>query len=416
MSRTGPAFKTEQLSEPEEMITRLVGVEPQQLPVVSLYLDGRVDEHGRRNFEAFVRKRLTERARRYEAHTPERKSLDSDLIRITDYLKNNLNSSAHGIVIFTCSGANGFFEAAQFAAPVDRHQLYIYDRPHLYPLTRLMDQYQRYVVVLADTNVARLFVFASGRTVEQKDLQNVKTKSANIGGWTHARYQRHVENYHIHHAKEIVEVLERTVREEAIERIILAGDGTAIISLLRAQMPKELSEKVIDVLTLGIDTPESELFEKSMAAYRRYDSLSDAEKVEHLLNEHAASGLAVVGAADTLAALTNGQVEELLIASSTDSLHYDEAEVAKVFAAYTGVHEPPATLDRRVVAEELVRRANRISSARVTFIEDAVALERVGGVGALLRYRVSAETAAPYEQSGAIPQSEALAGIPGEEQ
>ena len=66
------------------------------------------------------------------------------------------------------------------------------------------------------------------------------------------------------------------------------------------------------------------------------------------------------------------------------------------------------TIDQRIVADELIRRATELSSARVTFIEDASLLEPVGGVGAFIRYRVSPEGAAPYEQSDAVPRSEAL--------
>ena len=60
------------------------------------------------------------------------------------------------------------------------------------------------------------------------------------------------------------------------------------------------------------------------------------------------------------------------------------------------------------VADELIRRATELSSARVTFIEDSSLLEPVGGVGAFIRYRVSASSAAPYEQSGVVSRSEAL--------
>jgi hypothetical protein len=65
-------------------------------------------------------------------------------------------------------------------------------------------------------------------------------------------------------------------------------------------------------------------------------------------------------------------------------------------------------LDQRTIADELVRRANVLSSAKVTFIEDSTRLERLGGVGALLRYRISAENAAPYEDSDAVPRAKAL--------
>jgi hypothetical protein len=68
----------------------------------------------------------------------------------------------------------------------------------------------------------------------------------------------------------------------------------------------------------------------------------------------------------------------------------------------------PEELDKRTVADELVKRANVLSSARVTFIEDDTRLQQVGGVGALLRYRISDESAVVYEQSDAVPRSKAL--------
>jgi len=39
-------------------------------------------------------------------------------------------------------------------------------------------------------------------------------------------------------------------------------------------------------------------------------------------------------------------------------------------------------LDQRTVADELIKRATELSSARITFIEDDSALKNVGGVGA----------------------------------
>jgi hypothetical protein len=110
---------------------------------------------------------------------------------------------------------------------------------------------------------------------------------------------------------------------------------------------------------------------------------------------------------DTLAALSNGQVEEMLIVAAADGLKFDEEEVRKVLDVYKA-DDIPETLDARTVADELVRRANQLSAARVTFVEDVARLEQLGGVGALLRYRISEENAAPYEQSDAVPRSRAI--------
>src|SRR6266576_1663300 len=353
----------------EHLIEKLAAFETQgHLPVVSLYLNAQADEQGHHNFLSFVRKQFPERAKSYEPHTPERESLDADLVRINRYLEQDIRTTSQGIAIFACSAANNFFEPVQLEAPIEHNRLFIYDHPHLYPLARLLDQYQRYAVVLADTNAASIFVFALGRAIKSTELQNVKTKRTQVGGWSQMRFQRHIENYHLHHAKEVVDTLERLVRDERIEYVTLAGDEQTIITLLKDQMSKELSDKVIDVLKFGIDTSERELLEESLIAYRRYNSLSDKEKVDHLLDEYRADGLAVAGVAQTLAAVCNGQVEELLIAASTDTFQFDKSEVGKVLALYGKTDIETEALDQRTVADELIKRATELSSARITFI------------------------------------------------
>lgn len=395
-------------SNAERLLEKLLAYEPEGGPFVSVYLDARVDQHGKRNLLPIVRKQLNERAKTYENQRAEQENFEKDAARIINYLENGVPTTAQGLAIFACSAANDYFEVGEFEAPFERNRIFVSDRPHVYPLARIIDQYRRFAVLLADTNRARIFVFATGRTVDEKTVENVKTKRTSVGGWSQARYQRHEQNYHLHHVKEVVDMLERIVRDENIEHVILAGDETVVIPLIREQLPQALSDKVIDALSFGIDTPEHELFEESLDVFRRHDSLTDMEKVERLLNEYRADDLGVAGVPDTLAALSNGQVEEMLIVASPDNLAFDEEEVKKVLELYNVDAELPATLDNQTVADELVRRANLLSAARVTIIEDETRLQQLGGVGALLRYRISPENAVPYQDSSAVPRSKAL--------
>lgn len=400
--------KARKTTQPAKLMNRLLNFEPTPAPVISLYLDARVNEQGQRTFMPFVRKQLNERIKSYDVHSKERQSFEEDFVRIARYLESEMPQEVQGLAIFACSAASDWFHVGNFEAPFERNRLFISDRPHLYPLARLIDQYQSYVVVLADRNRAQIFVFAAGRALEHQQLQNVKTKHTKVGGWSQSRFQRHEENYHLHHAKEVVEALDKIVRDEGINQVILAGDEETVIPLLREQMPKTLEEKVIDAMSLGIDTPEHELLEESLKVFRRHDSLSDMEKVERLLNEYRADDLGVAGVPETLAALSNGQVEEMLIAAQAESLQYDQEEVRKVLTLYRGDAPLPDELDQRSVADELVRRANALSSAKVTFIEDSKRIEMVGGVGGFLRYRISEESAAPYETSDSVPRAKAL--------
>src|SRR5205085_7507394 len=230
-----------------ELVELLSIFEPVGFPVISLYLNAQPDEHGHDNYHTFVRNELRERAKTFPTGSPERESFDQDVERIEAYLKDEVRASANGIAIFACAGAGDFFEAIQLDAPIENNRLYVYDQPHLYPLARLMDQYPRYAVLVANTNSARVFVFGRGAKLDSEEVKNRKTNRTKVGGWSQMRYQRHLANYHLHHAKEVVEVLERVVRDERAEHVILAGDDV-IIPLLREQMPAPLGEKVIDVM------------------------------------------------------------------------------------------------------------------------------------------------------------------------
>jgi peptide subunit release factor 1 (eRF1) len=102
------------------------------------------------------------------------------------------------------------------------------------------------------------------------------------------------------------------------------------------------------------------------------------------------NGLAVAGPDATLQALTMGQVEELLITAAPDRLKKPKALPSDAAPGKVEVDSsaPQAVdSDRLKLADELVTRAQQ-SAARIRFVEDPELLAEVGGVGALLRFRI----------------------------
>lgn len=385
-----------------DQLDRLARMEPVPYPVVSLYLNTQPNEHGRDQFQTFVRQEFRARGATYPAGSPDRASLDTDVARISAYLENELQPSANGVAIFCCSAAD-LFEAVQLSAPIDQHWLYIGDAPHLYPLARVASKYPRYAAVVADSNTARIFVFATGELVNERLIQGMKTRKTQQGGWSQARFQRHISNFHLQHAKEIVEALEGIVQREEITEIFTAGDE-AILALLREQMPKQLAEKVQDHLTLDAKAPVPDVLAATVDALSRLNERTDREKVDAAIAGYRSGGLGVVGPENTLAALIKGQVDELLIAANVNTLEGlspDRTESLGLNVATANdstLLEPavepaaggePAQADPHVVrlADELVTRAKN-TGADVTFIEDATLLQPHGGVAALLRFRL----------------------------
>jgi peptide subunit release factor 1 (eRF1) len=370
-----------------QQLDRLALFEPDGAPVLSLYLDMRPDQHGSRgHHENFLRKTFAERVRALKGEA--RTSFERDVERINAYLAGNVSTTTTGLAIFACSAADNFFEAVQLEVPVDQNWLFVGSVPHLYPLARLNDQYPRYAALLVDTNAARLFVFGLGVTEAHREVRNVKTRKTSMGGWSQARYQRHLSNFHLHHTKEVIDVLDKVVREESIGKIVLACDPITVPTVME-QMPKHLAEKVVDVVHLDINTPEHQVLTETLEAMREQDAQTDAEAVDRMLNAWRSGGLGVVGPEDTMNALARMQVEELIITATPARLAQanlpKELRPADVDVNTSANGEMDG--EKIKLADELVTKAQQ-QSARIRFIEDADLLLEVGGVGALLRFKI----------------------------
>jgi peptide subunit release factor 1 (eRF1) len=89
----------------------------------------------------------------------------------------------------------------------------------------------------------------------------------------------------------------------------------------------------------------------------------------------------VVGVADVLAALSKGQVEEVLLSTSLEQFREDKKE-----QGLPGVESTTSSGETDTMSETILAQA-RETGARCRLIEDAALLAGVGGVGAILRYR-----------------------------
>lgn len=379
-----------------EQLERLAEFEPAPYPVVSLYLDTRPNQHGRDQHRAFTRKELKARSLTYPANSPERESLDRDIEKIARFLETDLDASANSIAIFACS-AGELFETIQSTGVIPQHALHIGDRPHLYPLARLESQSPRYAALVTDTNTARILVFAAGQIETDREVKNIKTRGTSQGGWSQARYQRHLQNFHLQHVKEVVDALDRIVQDEGISYVLISCDEVAL-PLLREQMPKRLSEKVVDHIRVEAHAGAAEVLKTSVESINKINAKTDRDKVNAAINGYRAGGLATVGPEDTLAALLKGQVEELLITADMQSMR--PVPIGQTIGAANDVRleepvmEPisagePAGARPEVVrlADELVAKAKQ-TDAHITFIEDRELLSEHGGVAALLRFRI----------------------------
>lgn len=99
-------------------------------------------------------------------------------------------------------------------------------------------------------------------------------------------------------------------------------------------MSPELVKKTENTMRLDILTPEREIMERTLETFRARDAVMDMERVAELKNAVRGTGLGVAGGADTLAALSNGQVDELFLTAGMNEIEHEPDEVGAVLEAY----------------------------------------------------------------------------------
>jgi peptide chain release factor subunit 1 len=347
-----------------DLLRRLAEREPSDLPVLSIYLDMRPQatgqSPGRRASLTVLKDRFSEIERALGPRGDDLDSFRADQERIREFLDESFDRAADGLAIFACSGA-GLWETVEAGIPFE-DEIVAGPVPQLFQLARLLDEHQTAVVAVVDTNTARLFVSRVGRLDERggPDEDSVHHQKRQTGGWSQARYQRHIDKHHEDFAREAADAITRLVERYEAGRVVLAGDEVALKPLQDA-LPDQVTDKVGEILRLDIRTSPDDLAAAIRPVLERMEAEASESAADLVLEAVRAGGLGVAGLEPTRKALEIGQVDRLLLAGN-GALDDDERN-------------------------ELIRMATT-SAADVEIVEGHEGLERAGGVGALLRYRI----------------------------
>ena len=387
-----------------KLIEKLGSFEPDGHPFFSIYMNAEPDNTGRDNFQIWLKKQLSEKGQDYKENPEQQERFDRVVEQINTYVSDEVDPASNGIAIFASMGDNALFEAVQLEVPLPESRMYSYDRPHIFPLARAVHENPRYAVIWADTNKADIYIFGGENRIRTDNtaderveyIQNQVTNRSQVGGWSQGRYQRHVDNFHLQHAKEVVAELEELMKKKDIEQLVLCGDETTIMPILKPQLSKPLEEKVIGTINMSQYDSTDEIREKTEEVINIERAVLQQKEVERLNDAaKAAAGLGTLGLEDTLRALANGQVQELFLSSSLDSIEYSKSEVERILNEYrpgddkVPVDTPPIVNIAGEVADQLLIRAIN-TDAKICFIKDESLLREAGGVGAILRYNMNA--------------------------
>lgn len=252
--------------------------------------------------------------------------------------------------------------------------------PYIRPLARIIDEWESFTLLLINSNSSKIFSISMGK------VENVKNFTADImnkhkkGGCSQARFNRLRKGSIKKFLSEIIDSLQK----RAEKQIIIAGPGITKKKFFE-MLPKNLSEKVVDIIDIDIND-EKELLKESFNLISEKEKRKSDEVIEQLKKEILKDGLAVYGLEETLKAVKNGQVE-LLIIEKNFKLRGWICENCQVVR--TGLKKSCPYCGKKTsevdVLEEILEFAER-TDAEIEFTDnDEIA--KLGHVGAILRFK-----------------------------
>ena len=358
-------------------------------PYLSVYLDWTPDGNGDRLSLRNLEAELDTIAARLNQAEGNLESFNTDRERIMEYLQNEAPMNARGIAIFACD-AESIWEAIPLQAVVETQ--IVEDRfPHTFNLARIIDDHETYAVVLADAQESRILVIALNQAEQAAETTaDEDIKRFQAGGWAQMIFQRRTENIIKAHTKDIADKLGRLIKRYDVQHVIIAGNDSIKGTVLDS-MPAQITDKLVDFVKLDINGNWQSIMETLEPMMREVELEQEVDDLAQLESQVGMQGLGVVGVGETALALTKGQVQTLIMHQNFVGTGGECPNCGTIRAGlrvncpYDGTEMVQVDL-----REMFTARALQQGSA-IQIVEASEYLDQHEGVGALLRYRDTAQ-------------------------
>jgi peptide chain release factor subunit 1 len=353
-------------------------------PVSTCYLD--VD--GRRyvrphDYELQLERML--RPVREREHRAGRHDVCKDLKRIEDHVKGGFDRShTRGLAVFA-SSADALWQTLHLPVPVP-NRLVVNQHPQVRPLEAVVERAERFAVLLADRQRARMFVFQLGQLVDWSERFDRLPRHEDDGGdMAKDQVRDHVDSATGRHLRQTADATFELFQESGFDRLLVGAPSDIAGALERALHPY-LRERIAAHLTVPVGAREDEVREAAVATEDEVLRRREAADVERL---RAAAGMgdgAAVGLDDVLRAIVERRVDTLLVSDGFEAPGWRCPSCD--FLATRGPSCPVCSARMQHaddVVEEAVQEALN-QSCHLEVCRDNADLDVLGRIGALLRF------------------------------
>ena len=278
---------------------------------VSLYLNVNPATNTKNDYVIHVKNMLKQTAEKVDKAALKR--IREDLEKIDSYIRANKRIFRKGLAIVSSQEMN-FWKEFHLSIPV-KNEIIVDDTPYVKPLLDILDNYQRYALVLVGSDSARLFIIHLGEIEEYSEVHSEDVPGRHKkGGWyalSEKSYERH-RDYHVGlHLKDVLKQLDSFLSREYVGRVLISGSEEAVAKV-RTMLSPSVTDKVIGTFQADMSANTKEILEKAEPIVRLFERKEEEKTIDDLLTRAMKNENAVIGIDDVLNALQEGRLRKLI--------------------------------------------------------------------------------------------------------
>jgi peptide chain release factor subunit 1 len=246
----------------------------------------------------------------------QRSSLKADWERIARWFDDDFErDGSRGLAIFA-AGLDNLWRTLPLAEPVP-DKVKVGRDFELAPLVPLVGRTDGTIVAVVSREQGRLYRLRAGRLEELVQHFDEQPGQHDQGGWSQARYRRHIEKLVHEHLKDVAEELDRSRRRLQSPRVVLVC-AEEMRSEFTDQLSADAREAIVGWTPARAQAGPAELLEAVTPILERADAKDESEAIERWREEAGRHGRAAAGWEQTLEAASDARVELLLFQEGSD--------------------------------------------------------------------------------------------------
>ncbi len=357
-------------------VSLYVGLDPRDSPTPGT-VETRVN-----SLLAAAERKLDER----KSHLPrvQREALKADISRITAWFDDGFDRhGVRGVAVFA-AGLDNFWSTLSLSEPA-RDDVKIGSELYLAPLARLVGRSDGLLVAAVGRERGEVFRLSGGQLTEIADETEDVPGQHDQGGWSQARYERHIDEIVERHWRRVADTLDSRLRRLAGARVVLVG-AEDMRSDFEEVLPTEVRSRLVGWTTAEAHADAGELLAAVQPVVDEWRATKEAALLERWREEAGKNGRAAAGWEQTLEAASDGRVELLLVQDGADRQAFECPACGRAQLTDGSCPLDGTTLEGREEGFDLALHQTLRHGGTVHVVRDRQDLEPVGGVAALLRF------------------------------